>query len=133
MIPNRPTPDGYALGAEIARMADAAEAATKAKFPNARERCKTYAFRKGTFPNGCESTVMDAMKAVLEFDVFYCHEKPHDEAPQVPCAGWFSALSMLGPDAKAKKCPWEYSYVDDDPRELADESYIAEAEAAMRQ
>jgi hypothetical protein len=37
------------------------------------ERCSTCAFRAGTVPNGCEQTVMDAVKCVKEDVVFRCH------------------------------------------------------------
>lgn len=71
---NRPTPEGIALGKELARLTDRAEAEVRARFPKAKERCGTCAFRLGTIPNGCVETVMDALKCALEYRTFDCHE-----------------------------------------------------------
>lgn len=67
-ILNEPEFAGYELGFHLARFADTA--------PQIAERCFTCAFRQGTDPNGCVTTVMDAMKCVMEGVPFYCHERP---------------------------------------------------------
>lgn len=65
---NKPEFDGWALGFHLARFVDAE--------PQIAERCFTCAFRQGTDPNGCVTTVMDATKCVMEGVPFYCHERP---------------------------------------------------------
>lgn len=102
-VPNRPTPEGRMVGRELARLADQAEAESLKKFPKSRVRCRTCAFRAGTIPNGCVSTVMDAMKCVMEQKEFLCHEDmPH------PCMGWveFANVSQHLPPIQT---PWEFS------------------------
>lgn len=65
------------------------------------ERCSTCAFRKGTVPNGCIQTTMDALKAVSELKEFICHS--HGQT----CYGWYAAV--LATEGKIVKVPWEYS------------------------
>lgn len=98
-IPNRPTELGYALGRNLARFADVEEA----RKPDAPKRCGTCAFRDGTIPNGCEATVMDALKCTMELGIFYCHE---DKAGETACAGWNLLKTKL---KDVVPCPWDYS------------------------
>lgn len=103
--PNRPTELGRALGAEVARLADVAAAA--GDYP---ERCKTCAFRGGTLPNGCEETLMDAMKCVIEGKPFMCHQTfdANDEPTEV-CAGWLAARVETEDVTADIEAPWPYS------------------------
>ena len=92
-VPNLPTPEGRALGVELARIADLEEERQREKFPNAKPRCADCAFRAGTLPNGCPDTLMDAVKAVAECKPFYCHHGlDSDKSPTRLCAGY--ALMM---------------------------------------
>jgi hypothetical protein len=91
---NAPSPDGQALGRELARLADVAEVATLKRFPDHLPRCNECAFKLGTFPNGCAPTVMDALKCVIENLPFYCHKGMGiDEQPTRLCSGWTYLVS----------------------------------------
>ncbi|MEI2416148.1 hypothetical protein V8Z80_08180 [Orrella sp. JC864] len=111
LVPNRPSPEGRMIGEQLARLTDKAEAELLAKFPDHPRRCKSCAFTAGTVPNGCLPTVMDAMKATMEMDPFYCHQpKPGpDGKPTTICAGWSIAISALV-DRKPLPTPWPYSH-----------------------
>jgi hypothetical protein len=117
LVPNRPTDAGRALGRELARLADHAEAESLTRFPNSGARCRTCAFRLGTVPNGCELTLMDALKAVIEQFPFMCHEtiaqgaKIHCVGNGASlCAGWATMISAPLPDGlRNVVAPWEYS------------------------
>jgi hypothetical protein len=86
------TDDGRALGRELARLCDVKLAG------KADRRCNTCAFRAGGHvANGSPGTLMNALKAAMEGDVFWCHE--HDLA----CAGW--AAMRFGECVQA---PWDY-------------------------
>lgn len=105
-ILNRPTPEGIALGRELARLTDRAEEGLRDKFPNAKERCGTCAYRLDTIPNGCAETVLDAVKCALEFRTFDCHETMVKGKPAQPCQGWLILCSA----SKGKvEAPWPYS------------------------
>jgi hypothetical protein len=108
--PNKPTALGQMLGNELARLREANEAELRKVFPTLPEPCKSCAFRRGTVPNGCEETVMDALKCVLEGKRFECHEVPGgatDEGAKRPlCQGWFNSLSL---DRKAIEAPWPFT------------------------
>src|ERR1700676_4700052 len=85
-VPNRTTPEGRALGREMARLCDA-EFAGKPDL-----RCGTCAFRAGDhLANGSTETLMDALKCTMEGTPFWCHE--HDGA----CAGWAATISKKDP------------------------------------
>lgn len=120
LIPNRPTPEGRALGEQLARFADAADVEQRKQFPNMEERCITCAFRKGTLPNGCPETVMDALKCVLEGVDFICHHSPKDAngAHTGICMGWFLLSSQR---TELLKAPWPFSrdeYSDEEREQL---------------
>lgn len=88
-VPNLPTPEGRALGAQLARLADVEEERQREQFPNAKPRCADCAFRAGTLPNGCPETLMDAIKALAECVPFYCHHAfDNDGSPTRLCAGY---------------------------------------------
>lgn len=91
---NLPTEEGIQLGTRLAEFASI-EASKK---PGIKERCQTCAFRSGTIPNGCPPTLMDALKCLIEGDVFMCHEETR------PCSGYL----LMKMDGKGK-APWEYS------------------------
>lgn len=99
---NAPSADGVALGKEAARFADLEIGKRKQNFPNHIERCSTCAFRLGTAANGCASTLMDAMKCVIEGrDEFMCHERENHQ-----CVGY--AILKRDND-KGPECPWPFS------------------------
>jgi hypothetical protein len=109
-----PTPEGRDLGNMIAKLTDNAEDAVRQQFPNHAERCKSCAFRAGTFPNGCPETLMDALKCVVENEPFYCHQE-FDAAgkPSNICAGWLIATTEASDDLRKRispiTAPWEYT------------------------
>lgn len=96
---NRPTDLGRKAGAHLARLCDNAEQSRMILQP----RCTTCAFRAGSIPNGCEATVLDATKCMIEDIAFMCHERKGKA-----CSGWLT-MRM----AKSKiKVPWPFSYGD---------------------
>jgi hypothetical protein len=95
---NLPTPAGSLLGRHLARLCDQAEAEQRKTFPDQHPRCHDCAFRKGTRPNGCEGTLMDAIKCVVEQRPFLCHVGlKNDEEPEPDnerlCRGWLIMIS----------------------------------------
>lgn len=101
-VENLPTPEGEALGREIARITALELAKVKAQFPDAPDPCHDCAFRPGTTPNKSPATLMDALKAVIECDPFYCHLGVEEgETPKRPCAGWAAAVSC-NPELRKK-------------------------------
>jgi hypothetical protein len=88
-VPNRPSPEGAALGEQMARLCDVEKEKQAERFPDQLPRCDECAFRLGTLPNGCAETQMDALKCVLERVPFFCHKglKDGDEPKQL-CRGW---------------------------------------------
>lgn len=99
---NAPSDDGFALGKEISRMTDVEIDQRKQNFPNHVERCSTCAFRKGTAANGCVTTLMDAMKCVIEGrDEFMCHERENHQ-----CVGY---AVLKRDNAEGPECPWPFS------------------------
>lgn len=115
LIPNRPTPEGRAIGEHLARWADAADSEQRKQFPKMAERCVTCAFRKGTIPNGCPETVMDALKCVIEGVDFMCHHSPKDD--REPCMGWLLLVSQSKGYGKA---PWDFAMQDWSAEERAE-------------
>lgn len=112
LVKNEPTPEGRALGEQLARLTDKAEAKLLAVTGEAPKRCVTCAFRRGTYPNGCAITTMDALKCVMELVPFYCHHSEKDERGNHSglCAGW---LICTDPDigtAKPISTPWQFSH-----------------------
>lgn len=113
---NAPTPEGRSLGAHLARFADRAEEKLRDRMAARNvdkpvpERCQSCAFRDGTLPNGCPTTVMDAVKCLMEGDTFLCHASPVDEAGAHVgvCAG-FLLLEKGGLVEGVGRMPWEYS------------------------
>ena len=101
MRENRATPEGRALGRELARLCDG-ELAGKQD-----DRRQTCAFRAGDhLANGSPETLMSAVKCMAERTPFWCHE--HDR----PCAGW---LAMRAPPEMAREMPWEHCPGADQP------------------
>ncbi len=104
MVRNRPCAQGRLLGRELARLADKAEAERVQQFPNTKVRCRTCAFRLGTVPNGCVTTLMDAVKCAMEQVPFMCHESPGNTEP---CMGWVEFANVAQRDPMPT--PWEFS------------------------
>jgi hypothetical protein len=102
-VRNLPSPEGEALGAELARLTAAGMQGRD--FP---EPCRSCAFRAGTVPNRCLATVGDALKCVMEQVPFYCHEQVEGE-PTVLCRGYAAAMSTLPVDAAPVELPWDFS------------------------
>lgn len=107
LVRNKPEKDGWELGSHLHRFCEAEIEKYSGSGLAVPERCGTCAFREGTFPNGCVTTVMDALKSVLERDktVFLCHEhKRGDPAPV--CAGY---LLLAGKEREAVRANWKFS------------------------
>jgi hypothetical protein len=98
---NEPTPEGIALGAQLARLCDGESPAFEAAHPEVKARCGTCAFRAGTLPNGCAVTLLDALKCSMEGVPFMCHEDLR------LCTGYL--LMKSNPPITA---PWPFSYED---------------------
>jgi hypothetical protein len=97
---NIPSPEGAALGEQVARMTEHGRKLREQAFPNAPPRCIECAFTKGTVPNRCLSTVGDALKCVIERVPFNCHKLMDENGePKRLCAGWCDAIT--GVDAGA--------------------------------
>lgn len=91
--PNAPTPEGEALGIEMARLTENARPAFEAAHPDAPPPCDECAFIKGTIPNRCPSTLMNALKCVMEGEPFYCHKGvTYPECPKRLCGGYQIAV-----------------------------------------
>lgn len=101
MKPNQRTPEGIALGEQMARLCDI-ELADK---PDS--RCATCALRRGDhLANGSPETLMSATKCILERTPFWCHEEDR------PCAGW---LAMRAPADGVVEMPWDHVGGADEP------------------
>ena len=101
---NKPCALGREVGKNLARMTDEAEEQWRAELGFFPVRCASCAFRKGTFPNGCLSTVADAMKCAMEVDPpFHCHHGAKPSGPQSLCAGY---LLLAG---KRTEVPWPFT------------------------
>ena len=120
----RVTPEGRAIGRQMADLADRA-VARLATEGESDERCKSCAFTHGTVPNGCLQTQMDVMKAVVENVPFNCHQA---DRKGWSCHGWYAVRAVINVTEKAKgalldqvgPCPWDFSPPDDaDAREAA--------------
>lgn len=112
---NAPSPDGVALGKELARLCDAAEREKRAWYPKHAERCVSCAFRGGSFPNGCAETVLDALKCVIEQRPFLCHMSPKDDTGEHAelCAGWLLSVDYDKPPGVA---PWPWTDAAEQPK-----------------
>lgn len=88
---HRVSPEGQALGQQMARLfdiaekrlTDAGETIPRTPLTELDERCKTCAFRAGTVPNGCAQTQIDVSKCAAEGIPFYCHQHQGQL-----CRGW---------------------------------------------
>ena len=96
LVRNRPSLEGRALGAELARFADVEIAKLGTDL-----RCRSCAFRAGTVPNGCLPTVGDALKCSMEGVPFWCHERSH-----LHCAGW---AALCDPTKEPVLMPYPFS------------------------
>ncbi len=102
LVRNRPSPEGRALGTELARFADIEVAKLGVDL-----RCGTCAFRAGTIPNGCLPTVGDALKCAMEQEPpFLCHERPG-----LHCAGWAAMVR----DGQPVQMPYPFSDEEETP------------------
>jgi len=112
---NRPSPEGRAVGDNLARFADAEEKRWRKEMGFVPVRCASCAFRKGTYPNGCLSTVSDAMKCSMQRIPFYCHHdvklKREDQDPKTICGGWI----LLHNGNEPVRAPWPWSNGKDTP------------------
>lgn len=98
MTHSRVTPQGQAMGASAARLAEQGRAMlaemglSEVQAPRLRaEMCKTCACQPGSVPNGCLQTQLDFLKAAAEGTPFLCHA-PMDGRM---CAGWVRARAVL--------------------------------------
>ena len=95
-IPNAPTPEGRALGEQVARIVAIEVAKQDARFPNAPPACNECAGTLGTLPNGCAETLMDLVKCAIEGVPFYCHKGVKEgDPPKALCRAW---AALVGGD-----------------------------------
>lgn len=109
-VRNRPCPLGIETGKNLAKFADHAEQQWRESMGFVPARCGSCAFKEGTYPNGCLTTVADAMKCTMERRPFYCHhdvnlKRPDEKQPHSICAGWL-LLHSAEPPVKA---PWKFA------------------------
>lgn len=103
---NKPCAMGKALGAILVKFCEPGIAELEAA-GEPDERCKSCAFRLGTFPNGCLTTVQDAIKSVAEPKLFQCHQT---DRKGKPCHGWYaSRVARRVAGIADAVCPWPYS------------------------
>lgn len=115
---NLPSPEGEALGRELARLIGPEIARVRREHPDLPGPCNTCAFKLGSIPNRCLSTVADALKCVMEHEPFMCHERYEGcdpdgkggdpEGERLVCMGWMAAVSAGEPDRKPVEMPWPY-------------------------
>lgn len=103
--PNLPTPEGRELGAHLVRLVEP-DIAKLVEQGVADLRCTTCAFRAGTMPNGCPTTVMDALKCAMEGVPFYCHERKLPNGERDFCAGWYAWRESSGWTKVKAFWPW---------------------------
>lgn len=93
---NLPSAEGTFLGRQLARLTDVEEPRYRERNPGAHRRCGECAFRRGTFPNRCLSTVATALKCAIEGEEFLCHTNvPNGTEPNGICAGWAILSSAI--------------------------------------
>jgi len=93
-VRNRATPEGHELGEILAKWCDDAEPNARLKMPELPPRCNSCAFRDGAHvANGSPTTMMDALKCLMEGVEFHCHQP--DRQGHL-CSGW--AMFMLAKD-----------------------------------
>jgi hypothetical protein len=102
-IRNKPSPEGYEVGKELARLCETQVEKYRGLGMAAPRRCNTCAYRAGTYANGCLPTVADALKCALENVPFECHEH-RKEDPAPVCAGWMVMKGKAG----EVKAPWNF-------------------------
>jgi len=110
LVPNKPEPLGYQLGDALAKFYDEAEPIARLKVPELSPRCSQCVFRRGTFPNGCVTTTMDALKCAMEKDTaFLCaHREKAPDGEFHECAGW-QALVLADRTGAKVTMPWKFS------------------------
>lgn len=102
-VPNLPSREGRELGRLVAQMTEAARPKCERLFPGTPPMCQDCAFRAGTAPNGTVSTLMDAIKCVVEGTPFYCHHGVVDGDPKRLCGGYaVASVSVLLPEVARK-------------------------------
>lgn len=105
-IRNRTTKDGHKLGEVMAKYCDEAEPLARLKVPGLPPRCQSCAFRKGShLASGSPATQMDALKCVVEGEVFECHQHGREN---MPCSGWAMLVLAKSNDEILGKVPWDF-------------------------
>lgn len=105
---NKPTPEGRALGVNLAMFCDHAEPDARLKVPELPPRCNSCAFRQGDHvANGSPETQMDALKCVIEGVEFQCHQP---DRVGLPCSGWLMMMLARKETDKLGVAPWPFSH-----------------------
>lgn len=103
---NLPCPTGIEFGAHLARFVEVEVATLEDAGRPVPEMCGSCAFRRGTLPNGCLTTLADAFKCVMEQETFLCHE---EEPIGRACGGWAILRGASPKDSGPVEMPWGYS------------------------
>jgi hypothetical protein len=112
LVRNTATEEGRTLGAKLAEWCDVAEPTARIKEPTLPPRCSSCAFRHGKhLANGSPGTLMNALKCVIEHEVFECHQ--HDRRGS-PCSGW--AMLVLADTSGPGQAPWGFVEGSDKPQ-----------------
>lgn len=85
---------GYELGGMTHRLYLVGEELLRRQNEDIRDCCLSCAFLRGTVPNGCPQTQLDAMKCTVEGVPFLCHVEKVGDSKKV-CAGWFAAHQAI--------------------------------------
>jgi hypothetical protein len=111
-IRNRVTPEGQALGAQLARWCDDAEPKARLKVPDLPPRCNSCACRAGPhLANGSPETQMDFLKCLIEGHEFMCHEPAREG---MLCSGW-SMFMLAKTEPGFGLVPWDFSQAEVQP------------------
>lgn len=105
-VRNRPSPEGEALGREMARLCDTAEPHARLKDPALPPRCASCAFRHGPhLANRSPATQMDVVKCLIEGVEFQCHEPARKGQT---CSG-YAMMVLAGEQMPVGEAPWPFS------------------------
>jgi hypothetical protein len=123
----RVSSEGYELGTATHRFYILGEQILRRQNEDTRDCCQSCAFLRGTVPNGCAQTQLDAMKAVVEQVPFMCHVETVGNVRKV-CAGWFAAVQVVKALKAAGVRMPELTYAFSPPEDAVNDPNLRESE-----